>query len=144
MENCWIYQDKCLYTPPEGYYGFIYSILLPDGRIYWGKKAFEHSKKVKLSKKARKSSGTRKRIAKTKVDSGWLDYWGSSKELLDHLEVNPNLKNTAFREIIKLCKDKASLSYWEMVTLVENNILFRDDCYNGNISGKYFKGKIHK
>lgn len=143
MDNCWIMNGKCLSTPPEGYYGFIYKITDNEGRVYFGKKAFEHNKKTKLSKKARKA--TRKRISRTKVDSGWLDYYGSSKFLIAYLDEKPNVRyGLCEREIIKLCKDKASLSYWEMVTLVQNNVLFRNDCWNGHISGKYFKGKIHE
>lgn len=139
---CWYYQKKCLESPPEGYYGFIYKITDNIGRVYFGKKAFEHSKKKILSKKARKISGTKKRIERTKTDSGWLDYWGSSKPFLEYLE-ETGFYNLCKREIIKLCKDKASLSFHEMKVLVEEQVLFRDDCWNGNISGKYFKGKIH-
>lgn len=144
MDDCWTYQGECLYEPPLGFYGFIYKITDLHGKVYFGKKAFEHSKKKVISKKARKLSGTKKRIERTKVDSGWLDYWGSSKELLKYIEADPEGLKYFKREIIKLCKDKASLSYWEMVTLVENKVLFRNDCWNGNIGGKYFKGKIHE
>lgn len=142
MDNCWMYGGVCLATPPEGYYGFIYKITDPSGKVYFGKKAFEHSKKKIISKKARKLSGSKKRIERSKVDSGWMDYWGSSKPLLEYLEESL-LYPFCKREIIKLCKDKANLSYWEMATLVQENVLFRDDCWNGNVSGKYFKGKIH-
>jgi len=147
--NCWIYQGECLYEPPSGYYGFIYRITLSDGTFYIGKKAFEHNQKKVLSKKARALSGTRKRIERVKKDSGWLEYWGSSKAFIEHIdskdkEWDGGCRKNATRKIVKLCKDKASLSYWEMVTLVQNDILFRTDCWNGNISGKYFKGKIHE
>jgi len=149
MDNCWLTPEgNCLEEIPQGYYGFIYKITLSDGSFYIGKKAFEHSKKKVLSKKARKESGTRKRIERIKQDSGWLEYWGSSKAFIDYLdqkdqEWNGGCRKNATRKILKLCKDKASLAYWEMVTLVQNNVLFRDDCWNGNISGRFFKGKIH-
>jgi len=143
MDNCWIYQGECLKEPPSGYYGFIYKITDDRGKVYFGKKAFEHSKKKVISKKARKLSGSRKRIERSKVDSGWLDYWGSSKAFIAYME-EYEFKNDSFtREILMFCKDKASLSYYEMKLLVQENVLFRDDCWNGNISGKYFKGKIH-
>jgi hypothetical protein len=138
----WIYKGKVIKEAPKDFYGFIYCIVDDKGKRYWGKKAFEHNKKTKLSKKARKATG--KRIVRTKVDSGWQDYWGSSKFLIEYLEEVPSRKNKCIREIIKLCKDKASLSYWEMVTLVNYNVLFREDCWNGNILGKFFKGKIHE
>lgn len=142
QSNNWFYKDKFIFTPPEGYYGFIYKITDDIGNVYFGKKAFEHSQKKNISKKARKESGTRKRVERVKKDSGWLDYFGSSKPLLEYLEMDYR-KLKCKREIIKLCKDKISLSYWEMVIMVQESVLFRNDCWNGNIAGKFFKGKIH-
>ena len=144
IDNCWMYQGECVAEAPPGYYGFIYKVTDDQGKIYIGKKSFEHSKKVRISKKIRKLTRTRKRISRTKVDSKWLSYWGSSKQLLEYLDKVPDRRDFCRREIIKLCKDKASLSYWEIVTLIENRVLFRDDCWNGNIGGHYFKGKIHE
>src|SRR4051812_26598004 len=80
-EQCWRYRGKCLYEPPEGYFGFIYQITDDVGRIYIGKKFFTHSKTRKLTKKER--VGTRKRIEKVFFDSDWLDYWSSCKPLLE-------------------------------------------------------------
>lgn len=141
-DNCWYWKGGCLPSIPSGYYGFIYKITNKEnGFIYIGKKAFIHNKKTKISKKIKKATGTRKRIEKTQVDSDWKNYFGSSSYLLDDLEKN-NYNCT--REILKLCKDKTSLSFWEVVYLIEYDVLFRDDCYNGHIGGKYYKGKIHK
>lgn len=142
MENCWIYEGECLTSPPLGYYGYIYCITDDKGKNYFGKKAFEHSQKKKISKKARKKSGSRKRIERVKKDSGWLDYWGSSKPLLEYIE-NRGGTHGFKREILKLCKDKTNLSYWELVVQIYNNVLFIDT-WNSNIGGKYFKGKIHE
>lgn len=143
MENCWIYNGKCLYTPPEGFYGFVYVIIDDQGKNYWGKKAFTHSQKKKITKKVIKETKTRKRVEKIQKDSGWLEYWGSSKFLIEYLDEKPIRRLESTRHIVKLCKDKASLAYWETKTLIDNDVLFRDDCWNGNIAGKYFKGKIH-
>ena len=137
--NDWYYKGKLLKDVPEGIYGFIYVITDNTGKKYWGKKAFTHKKKTKLSKKAR--VGTRKRYNIGTVDSGWNNYWGSSKPLLEYISHNGT--KGFKREILYLCKDRASLAYWEVVTLIENKVLFRDDCWNGNVCGKYFKGKIH-
>ena len=144
MEKLWTYGGVVIATPPEGVYGFIYKITLPDGSVYFGKKAFEHNQKKTISKKARKLSGTKKRIEKVKKDSGWLDYWGSSKPLLEYLDAALDRKIFSKREILKFCNDKISLTYWEMVTMVNERVLFRNDCWNGNIIGKFFKGKIHE
>lgn len=79
---CWKYKSKCLKVPPEGYYGFVYLITnLVSGRIYVGKKAFSYKKKTRLSKRAKKSTGSTKRIKIESIDSQWLNYFGSSEEL---------------------------------------------------------------
>lgn len=139
-ENCWIHEGNCLENPPDGYYGFIYMIIDDTGKRYWGKKAFAHKRKTKLSKKAR--VGTRKRVQIKEVDSKWLSYWGSSKPLLEYIKERGSTDGFQ-RFIVKLCKDRQSLTYWELATLVENKVLFRDDCWNGNILSKFFKNKIH-
>lgn len=139
--NCWVYKKKCLETPPENCYGFIYKITDDIGKVYWGKKAFTHKKKTRLSKKAR--VGTRKRINVTQVDSGWMNYWGSCKPLLDYIKTCRNL-NKFKREILFLCPDKQTLAYYETKVLIDNEVLFRDDCWNGNVIGKFYKGRICK
>ena len=139
--NCWLYNGKCLESPPEGYYGFIYSIVDDKGRVYFGKKAFTHRKKTKLSKKAR--IGTRKRVKTEQVDSGWLNYWGSSIPLLEYIKTCKNTDKFK-RQIIYLCPDKQSLTYYEVKILIDNEVLFRDDCWNGNILGRMYKNKITK
>jgi hypothetical protein len=141
MEQCWMYKKKCLEKSPEGYYGFVYVITDDQGKKYWGKKAFSHKRKRRLSKKARQGRLTR--IEVLQVDSKWLNYWGSCKGLLDYIKERGNTDGFT-REVIKLCKDKASLTYWETVTLIDNEILFRADTWNGNILGKFFRGKVHK
>lgn len=140
--NCWTLEGECIYSPPDGYLGYIYKITnLSNGWIYIGRKVFEHTKKVKISKKVKKETGTRKRVTKVNKDSGWLDYFGSSEFLKKDLEENGyNCK----REILKLCKDKISLNFWEVAYMIKEEVLFRDDCYNGSISGKFYKGRVHK
>jgi hypothetical protein len=138
--NCWIYQGKCLETPPEGFYGFIYHIIDDEGNHYWGKKAFTHKKKTRLSKKAR--VGTRRRIKVEQVDSKWLSYWGSCKPLTEYITQRGGTQGFT-REIIKLCENRSSLTYWETAVLIQNNVLFRDDCWNGHVMSRFYKGKIH-
>lgn len=140
MINCWQFKGECLEVPPTGFYGFIYRIVDDQGREYFGKKAFAHTKKTKLSKKARK--GTRKRVKITSIDSKWLSYWGSCKPLLEYIETRGGTHGFS-RTIIKLCENRQSLTYWEMAILVENKVLFREDTWNGNIMSRFFKGKIH-
>lgn len=138
IENCWIYKNECLQTPPEGYIGFIYKITLPDNSYYYGKKVFFHKKKTLLTKKEK--VGTRKKIKIEQVDSKWLSYYGSNKNLILHLK-NIDVKKVR-REILMFCKSKTELSYWEAHYLFINNVLFDSNSWNSNILGRFFKGKI--
>lgn len=136
--SCWVYQEKCLEEAPEGHFGFIYIITNKlDGRIYVGKKQFTFRKKTKLSKKAR--VGTRKRVNVTRTDSGWLNYWGSSKALLADIELlgKENFK----REIICFAQSKSRLSYYEVAQQIEHEVMFVPS-YNGWISCKIYKNKL--
>ena len=86
----WHLDDGSLEIFPEhqinGYYGFVYIITnLETNKFYIGKKAFIHNKKKKLTKKeiAEHTGAGRKPTTRVdKVDSGWKNYYGSSKELL--------------------------------------------------------------
>lgn len=137
----WLYNGKPFdEIEASGFEGFVYCIIDNKGRKYYGKKAFNHRNKVKLSKKAR--VGTRKRVEIRTKDSGWLTYWGSSKELLAYIAENGT--EGFERHIVKLCENKQSLAYWEMHYMVTEGVLFSDNFWNGNILGKFYKGKIHK
>lgn len=119
-------------------YGYIYkTVNLETGRFYIGKKAYTHTIKKKLSKKRRK--GTRKRIERVTVDSGWKEYYGSSEELKKDIEL---LGKENFEVIhLKECPNKQSLAYWEQYYMFTMNVLF-ENTYNGNIAGKFYRGKI--
>lgn len=143
LDECWLYYGDCLTEPPEGYYGYVYCIIDDTGKSYWGKKAFVHSTRKVISKRARAISGSKKRIERGVKDSKWLEYWGSCKPLLQYIQERGGTHGFK-RYILKLCKDKSSLAYWEMAYMVENKVLFREDCWNGNIISKFFKSKIHE
>lgn len=131
--------NKKIFVPPEDCYGFVYCIIDDKGKEYWGKKALTHRKKTRLGKRTVKKTG--KRVKITQIDSGWKDYWGSSKPLQEYIAKKGNT-NGFSRTIIKLCKNKASLSYWETYYLFEKQVLFRDT-WNGHILSRFFRGKIH-
>lgn len=124
-------------------YGFIYiTTNLLTGRWYIGKKAYSHRRRKKLTKKELAAITTkgRKPIYKyVDVDSGWKEYFGSSLELKDDIEKYG--KENFKVEILRECEDKVSLSYWEVYYQMVLEVLFKDT-YNGNIAGKFFKGKI--
>ena len=83
-------------------YGFVYVIRNKiDGRRYIGRKYF-----TKAGYKTVK--GKRKKI---RLSSGWEDYFGSNKVLLEDVEKHG--PESFERTIIKLCKNKSECSYWE-------------------------------
>lgn len=137
-ETCWLFKEKCLEQPPEGYIGYIYLITNNlSGKFYVGKKSFVFRKKTKISKKARK--GTRKRVNISYVDSGWKEYWGSSKELLEDIEKLG--KENFTREILMFCENKSQLNYWETHFQFSKEVLLQDT-YNKWISVKVYKTRL--
>ena len=137
-EGCWLYKEECFEKNLEEIFGYIYLITNKlDGKIYVGKKQFTHRKKTALSKKAR--VGTRKRINITQVDSGWQSYWGSSKPLLNDIQLLG--KENFTREILMFCSNKSQLSYYEVVNQIKYKVL---ECpsYNGWISCKVMKNNL--
>ena len=74
----WTYNNEPLAEIPEGYEAFVYVITcVPTGRKYIGKKLFKFTRSTKRKGKR----------VKKQVDSDWLDYYGSNKELLQHVEI---------------------------------------------------------
>jgi hypothetical protein len=138
----WTYNNKKFILTDEildKYFAFIYCITDDKGRTYYGKKAFTHTRRTRLSKKAR--VGTRKRIKVQQVDSKWLQYWGSCKPLLEYIAERGSTKGFK-RKIIKLTEDKQSTTYWETYYLFINNVLFDESCWNGHILSRFYKNKI--
>lgn len=141
----WLFNNKQIKEIPENTYGFIYKITDNNNKIYFGKKAFLHKRKVKLGKKAKLLPENKgKRILITQKDSNWLNYYGSCIPLKNHIKtLNKDEFNKIKREIICFCKTKQDLTYRELEVLIKENVLFRDDCWNSNILSKFFKGKIN-
>jgi hypothetical protein len=139
MTHKWQYWDT---INLEDWYGFVYKITnLKTGKFYIGKKVFFYNKKKKLTKKeiaALPSSPGRKPSSKVIVEeSDWKNYWGSSKPLQKDIK---ELGEENFQcQILKLCKTKKQLSYWEIHFQCVNEVLICPGLsYNENISGKYF------
>ena len=141
----WYLDDGSLEVFPEEkaneYYGFVYIITnLETNKFYIGKKAFVHNKKKKLTKKEiaeQSGPGRRSTTRVDKVDSGWKNYYGSSKELLADVKV---LGEDKFeRVILCLAKNKKQLTFFELSEQIVYGVLFNDNSYNDNIAGKYFR-----
>lgn len=132
IHNDWIYDDKKLTEPPEGYIGFIYLVTLPDGRFYVGKKLFNF-------KKTKQIKGKKKRYL---AESDWKTYYGSSDEVKKILsESDPK---DFKREILHLCKTKGELNYMETWEIFKRQALLDDRYVNGWVSMKIHKSTVIK
>ena len=124
----WLYENKTFDETPEEYQGFVYLITEVDtGKKYIGKKFFWKPKTLPITK-------TRKRRVKTRVESDWRDYFGSSKEVQSLVESKG--KDNYKREILRLCKTKGECSYYEAKLQFENDVLLSDEYYNEFIGCK--------
>ena len=124
----WHYNGKEYDETPEEYQGFVYMITeLDTGKKYIGKKFFWKPKTLPITK-------TRKRRVRTRVESDWRTYFGSSKEVQTLVESkgNSNYK----REILRLCRTKGECSYYEAKEQFERNVLLSDEYYNEFIGCK--------
>ena len=118
----WYYNNELFELTPEDYQGFVYQITeLHTNKKYIGKKNFWKPKILPVNK-------TRKRRVRTRVESDWKTYFSSSSQIQKLVEESGEEKFK--REILKLCKTKGEMSYYEAKLQFENNVLFRDDYYN--------------
>ena len=118
----WYYNNELFELTPEEYQGFVYQITeLHTNKKYIGKKNFWKPKILPINK-------TRKRRVRTRVESDWKTYFSSSSQIQKLVEESGEEKFK--REILKLCKTKGEMSYFEAKLQFENNVLFRDDYYN--------------
>lgn len=140
----WTYQGKEINELPEDCVGFVYLIVnLTNNRKYIGKKLAKFSKTTTKTVTLKNGTKKKKKI-KSKVDSDWLEYYGSSIELNEEIETIGKDKFT--REILFFCKSKAECSYIEAREQFSRKVLESDEYYNGQISvrvhGSHIKGKI--
>ena len=118
----WYYNNELFEITPEEYQGFVYQITeLHTNKKYIGKKNFWKPKILPINK-------TRKRRVRTRVESDWKTYFSSSSQIQKLVEESGEEKFK--REILKLCKTKGEMSYYEAKLQFENDVLFRDDYYN--------------
>lgn len=130
----WLYEGKELTEIPEGYTAFVYLITNKiSGRKYIGKKLFWFTKTKTVK-------GKKKR---TKVESDWRDYWSSSEEVKKDVEELGEENFT--REILVLCQNKGSASYFEAKHQFVNEVLENpDQWYNGQIQVRVHRTHIKK
>lgn len=140
----WIYQSQLVDQLPEDCVGFVYLITNTiDGRMYIGKKLAKFSKTTQKTVKLKNGTKKKKKI-RTKVDSDWRDYYGSSPEL--SRDVEQLGKQNFTREILYYCKSKAECSYVEAREQFSRRVLESKEYYNGHIQvrvhGSHILGKL--
>ena len=114
----WLYEGK-EFTDVDGWYGFIYLIVNNlNGKKYIGRKYLTKAgyKQVK---------GKRKKI---RVESDWMDYYGSSPQLLKDVEEFG--KENFTRTIIRLCKTRGECNYWEAKLIFHYDAVLDPNYYN--------------
>jgi hypothetical protein len=127
----WHYQGTPVDTLPDECVGFVYLITnTVSGRKYIGKKLAKFSKTTQKIIKLKNGTKKKKKI-RTKVDSDWRTYYGSSPELTKDVVALGTDKFT--REILFICKSKAECSYIEAREQFTRKVLETSDYYNGHI-----------
>lgn len=140
--NAWTYYGQEVIDLPEDCVGFVYIITnKTSGRKYIGKKLAKFSKTSYKIVKLKNGNKKRKRI-KSKIDSDWRDYYGSSPNLLEDVK-NFGAENFV-REILFYCSSKAECSYIEAREQFSRRVLESDDWYNGHIQVRVHGNHIKK
>lgn len=132
----WYYKNEPYETTPEEYQGFVYLITeLDTGKKYIGKKNFWRPKVLPKNSK-------RSRRVRTRTESDWQRYYGSS-EHLQHL-VESRGSERFRRDILYLCKTKGEMSYYEAKLQFERDVLLSDEYYNEFIGCKIHSKHLKK
>jgi hypothetical protein len=128
----WTYENTVVETLPEDCIGFVYLITNSiSGRKYIGKKLAKFSKTTYKTVKLKNGTKKKKKI-RSKIDSDWREYYGSSPELSkDVAELGAE---NFTREILFYCKSKSECSYIEAREQFSRRVLESKDYYNGQIS----------
>ena len=138
----WTYQNNTVESLPEDCIGFVYIITNTiSGRKYIGKKLAKFSKTTYKTVKLKNGNKKKKKI-RSKIDSNWREYYGSSPELTKDV-VALGTENFS-REILFYCKSKAECSYIEAREQFSRRVLESNDYYNGHIQVRVHGSHIRK
>lgn len=138
----WLYKSQQVDVLPEDCVGFVYQITNTiTGRKYIGKKLAKFSKTTYKVVKLKNGNKKKKKI-RSKIDSDWQLYYGSSPELTKDIEL---LGTQNFsREILYYCQSKSECSYIEAREQFARQVLESDDYYNGHIQVRVHGSHIKK
>jgi hypothetical protein len=138
----WTYQSQIIETLPEDCIGFVYLITnITSGRMYIGKKLAKFSKTTYKTVKLKNGTKKKKRI-RSKIDSDWREYYGSSPALTE--DVTQLGTENFTREILYYCSSKAECSYIEAREQFSRRVLESNDYYNGHIQVRVHGSHIRK
>ena len=127
----WLYQNTPVETLPDSCVGFVYLITNNlNGRKYIGKKLAKFSKTTYRVVNQKNGIKKKKRI-RSKIDSDWQEYYGSSPELTADV-IKLGAENFS-REILYYCQSKSECSYIEAREQFSRRVLESADYYNGHI-----------
>ena len=127
----WTYENTIVETLPEDCIGFVYLITnVISGRKYIGKKLAKFSKTTYKTVKLKNGTKKKKKI-RSKIDSDWREYYGSSPEL--NKDIAELGAENFSREILFYCKSKSECSYIEAREQFSRRVLESKDYYNGHI-----------
>jgi hypothetical protein len=140
----WTFNNIIVEELPEDCVGFVYLITnTANGRMYIGKKLAKFAKTT-YKMVTQKNGVKKKKKIRSKIDSDWIEYYGSSIEL--NKDVEALGKDNFTREILFYCKSKAECSYVEAREQFGRKVLESDEYYNGQISvrvhGSHIKNKL--
>jgi len=140
----WTFNNIIVEELPEDCIGFVYLITnKANQRKYIGKKLAKFAKTT-YKMVTQKNGLKKKKKIRSKVDSDWIEYYGSSIELNKDIEALG--KDNFTREILFYCKSKAECSYVEAREQFGRKVLESDEYYNGQISvrvhGSHIKNKL--
>lgn len=137
----WLFNNEPVDTLPDDCIGFVYLITnTATGKKYIGKKLAKFSKTTYKVVKLKNGTKKKKKI-RSKIDSDWRTYYGSSIELSKDIE-QLGAENFT-REILYLCKSKAECSYIEAREQFSRKVLESNDWYNGHIQVRVHKNHIN-
>ena len=132
----WYYNDEQYESAPEDYQGFVYLITEIDtDKKYIGKKNFWKPKTLPITK-------TRKRRVRTRTESDWRTYYGSSREVVALVEKKG--ESNYRRQILKLCRTKGEMSYMEAKLQFTFDVLLSDQYYNEFIGCKIHANHVSR
>lgn len=138
----WTYQNQPVELLPEDCVGFVYLITNTiSGRKYIGKKLAKFSKTTYKTVKLKNGTKKKKKI-RSKIDSDWREYYGSSPNLT--ADIDTLGKENFTREILFYCTSKAECSYIEAREQFSRRVLETDEYYNGHIQVRVHGSHILK